>query len=125
MNSCLNCNNTIHKRKTYCNNDCQQIYQYRQYISRWLNGLEQGWNGRTKCLSLHIRRYLRDTIGTACQQCGWNKLHPSDNRVLTEVDHIDGNAENCSKENLRVLCPNCHSMTDTFRARNKKSARTR
>ena len=38
-----------------------------------------------------------------------------------ELDHIDGNSFNNKKENLRLLCPNCHSQTDTFRGRNINS----
>jgi 5-methylcytosine-specific restriction endonuclease McrA len=42
--------------------------------------------------------------------------------VPLELDHIDGNHENNCLENLRLLCPNCHSMTSTFRGKNKKRA---
>lgn len=44
---------------------------------------------------------------------------------LTEVDHIDGDAHNCRPTNLKILCPNCHSMTPAFRARNSGSKRSR
>jgi len=50
-----------------------------------------------------------------CSDCGisdWN------NKKLTlELDHIDGQAHNCKLNNLRFLCPNCHSQTDTFRGK--------
>ena len=39
--------------------------------------------------------------------------------ISLELDHIDGNSSNHSLENLRLLCPNCHSQTDTFRSKNK------
>ena len=35
--------------------------------------------------------------------------------IKFEIDHIDGKHDNESRNNLRILCPNCHSMTDTWR----------
>lgn len=37
------------------------------------------------------------------------------------LDHKDGNKQNCTLENLRFLCPNCHSQTDTYTARNSNA----
>ena len=36
-------------------------------------------------------------------------------KIKLEVDHIDGDKYNNSRENLRLLCPNCHSTTPTWR----------
>jgi len=36
-------------------------------------------------------------------------------KITLELDHIDGDRNNNSKDNLRILCPNCHSQTPTFR----------
>ena len=38
--------------------------------------------------------------------------------ILLHVDHIDGDWNNCLATNLRFLCPNCHSQTPTFGAKN-------
>ena len=38
--------------------------------------------------------------------------------IALELDHIDGDSTNHVFSNLQVLCPNCHSLTPTFRARN-------
>ena len=38
--------------------------------------------------------------------------------ITLELDHINGDNRDNRLENLRLLCPNCHSQTDTFRGRN-------
>ena len=43
-------------------------------------------------------------------------------RIPLELDHIDGNHQNNALKNVRLLCPNCHSLTPTFRGRNKRPA---
>jgi hypothetical protein len=50
----------------------------------------------------------------ACSQCGYNKTRSCGSSIL-EVDHINGDISDNSRENLRVLCPNCHALTPTFR----------
>lgn len=125
MSTCKDCGCSIPARNTFCNNVCQMNFQYKSFVEDWLAGIVVGWRGKTRQLSNHVRRYLHETRGTACECCGWDVKHPVDGRVLTEVDHIDGNAENCSPDNLKVLCPNCHAMTPTFRSRNKESKRVR
>ena len=46
------------------------------------------------------------------------------NVVPIEVDHKDGNVDNNSEENLRLLCPNCHALTPNFRNLNKGRGRS-
>ncbi len=54
-----------------------------------------------------------------CELCGWNRLS-EDGRIPLELDHINGDHSDNRLENLRILCPNCHSLQPTHRGRNKK-----
>ena len=66
-----------------------------------------------------LRRALAETGRRyECEGCGlgdeWNGR-----RLTLHVDHIDGRLWDCRAENLRFLCPNCHSQTDTFAGRSR------
>ena len=59
------------------------------------------------------KRYLRETRGDKCEECGQESMW--NNRPLTlQLDHIDGNSDNNQLNNIRLLCPNCHTQTDTY-----------
>jgi len=56
-------------------------------------------------------------------ECGWDKRNPLSNKIPIELEHIDGNSENNMLENLKLLCPNCHSLTPTYKALNTGNGR--
>ena len=64
------------------------------------------------------RRLLKEgIIKYQCDVCLITDWNGKD--ISLELDHIDGNSSNHNLNNLRLLCPNCHSQTDTFRSKNK------
>lgn len=53
-----------------------------------------------------------------CFECGLNTWRGK--RLPLEIEHKNGNHQDNSRENLMAICPNCHSLTATWRGRNKK-----
>lgn len=68
-----------------------------------------------------IKNYamLADNYGEYCVECDlgteWNG-----NPLTLQVDHINGDRTNNTIENLRLLCPNCHTQTETWGQGNRK-----
>lgn len=111
-------------QKSYCSHSCGKKHQRAMYIESWKCGNENGSSGQYS-LSRHIRQYLFEKYDNKCCQCGWNTPHPVDGKIPLEVDHIDGDYTNNKEDNLRLICPNCHSLTPTYRNRNKSGRKGR
>lgn len=119
-NVCLCCGKeTVYK--FYCSLQCKKQFEDEQKIIKWKQ------TGNTSCgVSTTLRNCIRDYIlkkqNNLCAICGmpnqWN------NKVLKFIlDHIDGDASNNFESNLRLICPNCDSQLDTYKSKNKHSAR--
>ncbi|WP_433450683.1 HNH endonuclease signature motif containing protein [Streptomyces sp. CA-142005] len=73
--------------------------------------------------SRRLKRAMTEPgVEERCALCGIEPVWHGEPLPL-EVDHIDGDWRNNGVENLRFLCPNCHSTTDTYRGRGKGRAR--
>jgi hypothetical protein len=62
-------------------------------------------------------------FGYTCSACSISEWMGKP--ICLELDHIDGNNRNNELSNLRLLCPNCHSQTETFRGRNINKGETK
>lgn len=120
--TCLNCGKELSTRGKYCDNTCQNEYQYKEWVKRWKNGEETGIRGDYG-ISSHLRRYLFNKFNSKYSICGWGETNPFTGTVPLEVEHIDGNYQNNSEDNLTLLCPNHHSLTATYKGANRGSGR--
>ncbi len=123
---CVTCGKLVMQKNAFkfCSLKCQATNNYNEYIKRWKQGLVNGNIGiTTKGISGYLRRYLQEKYRDKCSICGWNQKNPITDTVPIEIDHTDGNSENNKEENLRLLCPNCHALTPTFKNLNKGRGR--
>lgn len=120
--TCKNCGSLLNRADSkFCTVQCSSAYQRQQYINQWLK------TGRLPGSQLnmpreYIRSYILEEQKGNCCICGmpstWQNKH-----LTFVLDHIDGNAANNKRSNLRLVCPNCNSQLDTFCYKNRHSAR--
>lgn len=116
---CLNCYIELnYQQNRFCSHDCSITY-------RWNERVKKIENGDTSFTSNTYKKYLIYKFGNKCMKCGWNEINSVTGLVPIQLEHKDGNSENHDLKNLKLLCPNCHSLTPTFGALNKGNGRTK
>lgn len=96
--------------RVFCSLACQAEFKTQDNYSRWISGESAPVSARA------LRRLITIRDGYSCRDCGisdWNGKH-----ITLEVEHISGDSDDNSPDNLCLLCPNCHSQTDTFKGKN-------
>lgn len=68
---------------------------------------------------LKLRLFLEGYKEDKCEICGWCQKRPGDTYTPCELHHKDGNRFNHQLDNLIIICPNCHSLTDNYRSKNR------
>lgn len=111
---CINCSkdfeyNSYVSYGKYCSNKCQAIYQRQQKID---NGTA-GWGA--------IKSYLKSMSNGECVICETSEWLKKPIMLIT--DHIDGNANNNSLDNLRLICSNCDATLPTYKSKNNGKGR--
>lgn len=105
----------------YCSKECAALHKKQQYIKDWKEGRIDGTTSYT--CSQFVRNYMLAKCGYKCEKCGWGEINTFTGKSPLQIHHLDGNSENNTEENLQVLCPNCHSLTENFGSRNTNAPR--
>ena len=116
QNKCLNCNSIINIKNKYCSNKCQRDFEkFLKFKSIEL--------GNKDLYEKNYKDYLIEKYGEKCMECGWDKVHSITGKVPIQLEHINGDSSDNTLSNLKLLCPNCHSLTITYGALNKGNGR--
>jgi len=111
--SCENCGGILNRSdRKYCGKECANEHRYLKRIEVALDN--KSFSGRL------AKKYLLKT-SSSCSVC--NRKTWNGEPIPLEVDHKDGNSENRDIRNIRLICPNCHSQTPTYKGRNKGNGR--
>jgi len=120
---CKNCGKLCRKNaKIYCSRVCQQEFTQNKRIDNWKTGIYNG-SEIDGDLSRPIRSYLLKKANYSCEECGWSKINLKTGVCPLTIHHKDGNYKHNSEDNLQVLCPNCHSLTETYGGSNHGNGR--
>ena len=122
MRVCQGCGAELTRRhqQFFCSNACQRSAERQRNIAKWLE------TGEVQTVFSHsghyIRRHLLGEQFECCAICGSNDEWMGLPLVFV-LDHVDGDASNNHRENLRLVCPNCDSQLPTFKSRNRGNGR--
>ena len=122
--TCLNCGIEIKSQNKYCSNKCQQEFLQKEWEEKWFAGEVSGnINPIWTSYSNRVKTYLFRIHDSKCAKCGWGEINPYTGTIPLEVEHIDGDPFNTTPDNVTILCPNCHSLTATYRGANRGNGR--
>lgn len=118
LSSCLCCGKILPPKRKYCNTKCQVEKRQNDFVKKWLQDPSSYKEPR-----YFMKRWLFKQHGEKCHECGWNEIHPDTGKIPVELHHKDGDYTNNCPENLTILCPNCHTLTSTYRIGNRGNGR--
>jgi hypothetical protein len=111
---CSNCKLPVRRPKKFCNLMCQSKY-------RWSSRKESILSSGKERVARVAKKFLLEEKGNICSICfnsEWNSKP-----IPLVLDHINGNSEDNSIANLRLVCGNCDMQLPTYKSKNKGNGR--
>ena len=119
---CLQCGNEIVSKNAskFCSNECHSEYEHDKAYKDFLENNDKYCRGNYVPKAFY-EEFLKEQNYT-CALCPSKNEH-NGKPLRFVIDHIDGDASNNKRTNLRLVCPNCDSQLPTFKSKNKNSTR--
>lgn len=97
--------------KMFCSNKCCGNYRFMENFLVWYYN-----EGDYVAKRETIKQFVELSEGYKCKECGISEYKGK--KLSLHLEHIDGKWQNNRKDNLCLLCPNCHSQTSTYKGKN-------
>lgn len=107
------------RQNVYCSWQCfnedryERTGSFARWLEEWRSGDVSGTTSEGKP-DWRVRQALVYLRGQRCEECGWDRVNPVSGRVPLHVDHITGDRSQNHPDQVRLLCPNCHSLTPNY-----------
>jgi len=106
IKNCPNCGKKINTGNKFCNASCFNEFKFKNVT------LPLFYEGKTST-NFTLKKILIYLFGDKCMICSNDSVWEN-KPLMLQIDHIDGNSDNNFPNNVQLLCPNCHSQTETF-----------
>ena len=116
---CLNCSTEFEygysSTGKYCSNQCSGEHKSAEHKRKFFSGLLK------RIERTSARKYIAEERGYKCEVCSIGDWQGKP--ITLHVDHVNGDPSNDHPNNLRLICPNCHSQTEFLGGANKGRGR--
>jgi hypothetical protein len=112
----IECKWTYQGNNKFCSVQCAQTFRSLEHKRKFFAGLLEKRIDRPTA-----RKYLAEARGYKCEVCSVSDWQGKP--ITLHVDHINGDPSNDHPDNLRLICPNCHSQTEFLGGANKGRGR--
>lgn len=112
----IECKWTYRGNNKFCSVQCARTFRSNEHKRKFFSGLLEKRIDRPTA-----RKYLAEARGYKCEVCSISDWQGKP--ITLHVDHINGDPSNDHPDNLRLICPNCHSQTEFLGGANKGRGR--
>jgi DNA-binding CsgD family transcriptional regulator len=120
---CIQCGKTMNGYgNKFCSNNCSSTHKHNASYKHFIENNDDAMYHTGYYTPKGFKDFFLKEQNNKCAICGSEPIWM--NKILVFVlDHIDGDCSNNKRKNLRLICPNCDSQTDTFKSKTKHSKR--